>query len=748
MARLQVPVQQQVAPGQLPGVQVAAPRVQSGEIVAQQGAALGEAVGQAAQAASRIQLDVMERANALRVNDAMNRLRRDALDLEYGQDGFRARRGEQALPQAFDGRSLTDEYEQRLTRSIDSYDQELGNDAQRALFRANAQQFAQAFRGQAQTHEFQEFRTYGASVLDGGITLAAEEATTAYDNVDRVVANIAQIGALAQERLTEFNGLSGNEVTARVQVLQSAAVMGVIRAAADAGDLSLARNYAELYAETLTAEDRTRYDAMITPALDAELARSVVSDVLAGRDGAPDQAMGAAGAAAEDNPIDVVLEPPFDLRPSSGFGPRVAPRTSTGRGSSNHGGIDYPAPEGSPVPAAGAGRVVFAGERGGYGNLVIVEHPDGRQTYYAHLGEIAVREGQSVDRRTNLGAVGSTGNSSGPHLHFEVRVNGRPVDPRSQLGERNAGAARRADAPQPNQGQPRTRQELEARVLEGLGPRATADQVTAARREIDRTWALRQEAEDQRAAQGLDAAYEALVANGGNFNALPPSVRAAIPADRMDDVVRFSEAISTETKIETPPEIYTLLYDDRELAALSDSEFLGMRGRIATDDWEAAARRRADLRAPARPEGNAANPALVPRDRVNAALDPLLADLGLSRTGTSQMGRAVEARRRAGTILNIVEQTVLAAQQAAGRQLNDAEIRPLVQNLFSRQDVISAGLFGGERAQPLFQTNADQIRRTPVWREIERDFTARGITRPTDSQVEIAYYQRRLRNAR
>jgi len=98
-----------------------------------------------------------------------------------------------------------------------------------------------------------------------------------------------------------------------------------------------------------------------------------------------------------------------------------------------HQGLDIAAPSGTTVTAAAGGTVIMAQWYGGYGNYILIDHGGGYSTGYGHLSAIYVSNGQSVSRGQAIGAVGSTGQSTGPHLHFEVRINGKPVDPAPRL---------------------------------------------------------------------------------------------------------------------------------------------------------------------------------------------------------------------------------------------------------------------------------------------------------------------------
>ena len=94
-----------------------------------------------------------------------------------------------------------------------------------------------------------------------------------------------------------------------------------------------------------------------------------------------------------------------------------------------HTGIDYSAPHGTSIFATAGGTVEFAGWRGGYGKLVIIRHPNGYKTYYGHCSRLLVRKGAYVKQGQNIARVGRTGRATGPHVHYEVRINGKPINP-------------------------------------------------------------------------------------------------------------------------------------------------------------------------------------------------------------------------------------------------------------------------------------------------------------------------------
>ena len=184
-------------------------------------------------------------------------------------------------------------------------------------------------------------------------------------------------------------------------------------------------------AETIDVELARQLSKAGGIGLAAELKKSMMRTMTPGT-AAPAQP----GSTGTESPSGLVVNPtpvsglggaqplriPLSNNESSAFGWRADPFTGARR---FHAGIDLKAAYGREVPAAGAGRVAYAGDQGGYGLTVVVDHPNGTQTRYAHLSSLSVKPGEEVAQGTLVGRVGSTGRSTGPHLHFEVLVGGQ-----------------------------------------------------------------------------------------------------------------------------------------------------------------------------------------------------------------------------------------------------------------------------------------------------------------------------------
>ena len=124
-----------------------------------------------------------------------------------------------------------------------------------------------------------------------------------------------------------------------------------------------------------------------------------------------------------------VIKPVADKylnRVASGFGTRFHPILKVNK---VHNGLDFAASVGTPIYATGDGKVKMAGFNSGYGNVVVIKHGNGYETLYAHMSRIKTSNGKRVKRGDVIGYVGSTGLSTGPHLHYEIHKEGKPVNP-------------------------------------------------------------------------------------------------------------------------------------------------------------------------------------------------------------------------------------------------------------------------------------------------------------------------------
>lgn len=221
---------------------------------------------------------------------------------------------------------------------------------------------------------------------------------------------VAQVEARAAEKQTVLDGLEADKASAEELVAEFQAESDRIEAELAAAAAAAAAAEAARQAEAERAAQAAAAAAGSTAPAGSGSASSGTSDAVAVGSGR------------------FLL--PINGRVSSEFGYRIHPISGVRK---LHAGMDIGGGNGTPIGAAGAGTVIYAGWRGGYGNTVIVDHGGGIATLYAHQSRVGSSVGQSVSAGQVIGYVGSTGYSTGPHLHWEVRVNGTPVNPRGYL---------------------------------------------------------------------------------------------------------------------------------------------------------------------------------------------------------------------------------------------------------------------------------------------------------------------------
>ncbi len=270
-----------------------------------------------------------------------------------------------------------------------------------------------------------EARVRAAYIDEPPDTLAFLVSATSFDEIIDSVELLSRIGAqdrriARQVEKARVAAAAERKATVGTRRLQEATVSVIgsrteeARAARDqlAGDRDRLATVEELKTSALTDTRETRAEYLQEVEALAAQSAELASRIQAAQEGAGSTGTGQPSAAGFIWPCDGVVV--------SGFGMRW------GR---MHEGIDIGCAYGTPNRAAASGTVIYSGWLGGYGNLIVVDHGNGLSTAYAHASSLLVGVGQSVSQGETVSLVGSTGNSSGPHLHFEVRVNGQAVDP-------------------------------------------------------------------------------------------------------------------------------------------------------------------------------------------------------------------------------------------------------------------------------------------------------------------------------
>ncbi|HEY1418501.1 MAG TPA: M23 family metallopeptidase, partial [Myxococcaceae bacterium] len=247
---------------------------------------------------------------------------------------------------------------------------------------------------------------------------------------------IARSVGITPGALAEMNGLSVSTPLAVGQVLVVPAPPGPPRAEDESARGALQSDTPSVVPPELTAAFEAAGKPAATPSPDESASPRPAPP--SGRDGGRPGRIESSVMAALPPATPAAKAPVASVRRSSGplsWPLRGVLYARFGRkGRSPHDGIDLAAPAGTPVRTAAEGAVLFAGPQQGYGLLVIIEHPHGLVTVYAHNRDLRVRTGQQIREGQVIATVGESGKTSGPHLHFEVRQDGAPVDPLDFLG--------------------------------------------------------------------------------------------------------------------------------------------------------------------------------------------------------------------------------------------------------------------------------------------------------------------------
>ena len=273
------------------------------------------------------------------------------------------------------------------------------------------------------TEQHQYVKALAQKAAELGIKAAQAPIATGDDTDDLVT------GALSAYVPTGNTSIDTTELQVRQMMGETRMALAAISDAATSSTNEILDELGQIGIRPAMPDDNDAVGGPYLPANDGPDAANMVDDANAVADALT--RFKAARTAIDAAPVHMPMV--GQMRMSSNFGNRKDP--FTGR-LAFHSGMDFGAPSGTMVLSAGTGEVTFVGEKSGYGNVVEVTHSNGLLTRYGHLSAFLVKEGQSVKTGTPIAKVGSTGRSTGPHLHFEVRRSDQAINPIQYL---NAG---------------------------------------------------------------------------------------------------------------------------------------------------------------------------------------------------------------------------------------------------------------------------------------------------------------------
>ena len=535
----------QQMPAQFQPVQIqpATPRVDPGA----QAASFGQAAQRAGAVAMDMELDALKQANQLRVDDALNKALEAEMRLAYDKDaGYTSQRGLSALERK-SGKPLADEYDEEFGKAVESIGAGLGNDYQRQVFGQAIAKRRAAFRAGAMKHEADEFRTYTLSVREGTVATRMQQIGLNYNNPEVIDEAITSIRAATYDA-AKLQGKSAEWADAQARKMASNAHKTAIAAALEKNDVAYADRYLKRYGKDMEADDLLQTTGLITKEMDLRVGTSAATEAM-GRwapkivpgdmDRLTNIVMGIESAGRRYDASGKLIEGPATKYGTAKGEMQVLDGTNRDPGY----GVK-PAADDSPEERARVGRDYLA---------AMVREYDGDVS--KALAAYNWGPG-NLDRAVK---------EHGPNW-----LQAAPEETRSYVerGVREFGAGA-------GRGKRPSLAEIKADLRGDPLLAGNPARLKAAEEAAEKQYRDIEAAEKQATDEALDTAYRGLYANGGNMGALPVSVRAMIPGDKLGAVMGFADAVRKSGGAVHNPEAWAqILSMPREsLAAMSPIEF-------------------------------------------------------------------------------------------------------------------------------------------------------------------------------
>jgi soluble lytic murein transglycosylase len=689
------------------------------DVAGEQARQTGRALQNASADIGRIAADMQQQADQLRVNDALNRVKEEALRLTYDPEvGFKRFRGRDALERP-SGKPLADEYVEQLSKRIEDAAASLANDAQRQMFVAHANSIRTSFLSQALQHMASEYTTYGLSVAEGVQSTAMKEIALNWNNPEVIDKAIERIKAETY-RQAQLLGKSAEWQEAAVLKLTSRAHKEALMAALENNDLLYADTYLKRYGEQMDMADRLTVQGHITKAVDATVAMT-----------AAQEALQKAQPRIQPNELDRA----FNILISAESGGRqFAPDGSPLASPKGAVGIAQVMPETAKEAAKLAG---LPWDENRYRNDPEYNKALGLAYFQEMLrqngGDLAKayaaynagpgRLAEAIKRAEQAAKSAE----KGPDGRAQTWLDFLPQETRDYV-------TKNMRAFEAGQGVPSRPTFAEIDEMLRADPRLRDNpfRYKAAREVAERLYNEQTKAIKQKEDEAVATAMRAILENGGSFASLPASIRAAVPPKEIDNLIDFARKIA-KGEDTTDLWLYARLAGKPEaLAGMSDAEFYKLRSSLSEADFKHFANERAKLLG--KSQGNA-GPGDLNTQAINQELTNRLRMIGIDPTPKDNGGKDAA---RVGAIRQFVNQYFYAAQREAGRKFTDAEVAQHLDALFAKNATFRG--FFSDSSGPMLTMKVGDID-SATRKAIKEAYKRRGVDSPTDAQILLAYWQ-------
>lgn len=669
----------------------------------------GQEIEQGGQRMAALELDALQQANQLRVDDGLNQLKETSLDLRFNpKSGYESLRGLDAL-QRSSGQSLAVEYSTMFKKRASDIENSLANDAQKRAFRMHSNNMLTQFDGEAKQHEARQFQEYALSVRDGTIRNRLNELALNYDNPEATDAAVRSIAAATYDQ-ARILGKSAEWAEAQTRDAVSKAHAIAVQTALQKNNSTYADAYLKKYAGQMNADDILSVSGHLTKQLDGQIGVDTATQVMqqqgprivtSDSDRAYNIALGTESNNRQFNEDGTVVTSPKGAIGAAQIMPDTAPEAAKLAGlpwdeTRYKTDADY---------NRALGKAYFTEQlRANQGNLAMAY-----AAYNAGPGRLkeakaeAEKEGQPQNWLTYL-----------------------PKETQNYVAKNMAAFGNGA-----GHYQRPTLAELQNEVRTRIGAKQP-ERLKIALDETERQYTATVNAIKQKNEEAVATAMRGVTENGGRFTDLPANVRGNIAPEDVTKVMDFAKRISSGDDTTSLLLYQKLKTNPQSLKDMTDDQFFALRSELSQSDFKHFAEERGKLISGAAPN----SPGDMNSEAINRTLSDRLRSMGIDPTPKDSDTAAVQ---QVGAIRRFIDQSIAVEQANRGKKMTDVEVSSYIDQVFAQQGPVYHW-YRPNTSAPLLTTTVGDIP-SATKQALTNAFKREGIENPTDADLLNAYWR-------